>query len=190
VDYPTFKKKHHEQCATDTDNAFTLKGNKLTLAKHKDALPIAWSRPLPDGAKPSSVTISKDKSGRYFVSILVEEEIEPLPEITKTGGIDLGLKSFLVTSDGETIANPKYYVRDEKKLAKAQRRHARKRKGSKNRDKARKNVARLHARIADVRRDFQHQVSTRLVRENPRELPGNTQYQGHAEKSLPGKSNQ
>ena len=166
TEYPTFKKKHHEQSATYTDNAFTLHGSKLTLAKQKEPLDIVWSRPLPDGTKPSSVTVSKDKIGRYFVSILVEEEIAPLAPREKAVGIDLGLKSFLITSDGETITNPKYYARDEKKLAKAQRKQAKKKKGSQNREKARKKVAKLHARIADTRRDFQHQVSTRLVREN------------------------
>ncbi len=166
ADYPTFKKKHGEQSASYTNNAFTLHGSKLTLAKHTEPLALVWSRPLPDGAKPSSITVSKDKIGRYFVSILVEEEIAPLAPTEKTVGIDLGLKSFLITSDGQTIANPKYYARDEKKLAKAQRRHAKKKKGSKSREKARKKVARLHARIADTRRDFQHQVSTKLIREN------------------------
>ncbi len=166
ADYPTFKKKHHDQSATYTDNAFTLHGQSLTLAKQSEPLDIVWSRPLPDGWKPSSVTISKDKIGRYFVSILVEEEITPLAPTEKAVGIDLGLKSFLITSDGETISNPKYYARDEKKLAKAQRKHAKKKKGSKNRNKARLKVAKLHARIADTRRDFQHQVSTKLVREN------------------------
>jgi putative transposase len=166
ADYPTFKKKHHEQSATYTDNAFTLKGDHLMLAKHKDPLPIVWSRPLPAGAKPSSVTVSKDRRGRYFISILLEEDIKPLPPTEKAVGIDLGLKSFLVTSDGETIANPKYYARDEKKLAKAQRKHAKKKKGGKNREKARKKVAQVHARIADTRRNFQHQASTKLIREN------------------------
>ena len=164
--YPTFKKKHHEQSATYTDNAFTFKGDTLTLAKHKEPLPIVWSRPLPKGAKPSSVTITKDKTDRYFVSILVEENRGILPMVEKTVGVDLGLKSYLVTSDGEVLDNPKYYRRDEKKLARAQRKHAKKKKGSKNRDKARKKVARVHVRIADTRRDFQHKVSTKLVREN------------------------
>ena len=94
AEYPTFKKKHGEQSATYTDNAFTLHGDKLTLAKHKEPLDIVWSRSLPDGAKPSSVTVSKDKIGRYFVSILIEEEIAPLAQTEKTIGIDLGLKSF------------------------------------------------------------------------------------------------
>src|SRR5438876_1981781 len=164
--YPVFKKKHGVQSATYTENAFTLCGTQLTLAKQREPLDIVWSRPLPEGCKPSSVTITKDKAGRYFVSILVEEEIAPLAPTQKAIGLDLGLKSFLITSDGKTISNPKYYARDEKKLAKAQRRHAKKKKGSKNREKARKKVAKLHARIADTRRDFQHQVSTKLIREN------------------------
>jgi putative transposase len=143
-----------------------LKGEKLTLAKHREPLPIVWSRPLPKDCKPSRVTVSKDRRGRYFVSILVEEEIQPLAPTEKAVGIDLGLKSFLVTSDGETRSNPKYYARDEKKLARAQRKHARKKKGGKNREKARHKVAKLHARIAETRRDFQHQASTKLIREN------------------------
>src|SRR3989442_11196079 len=151
TDYPTFKKKHHAQSATYTDNAFTLKNGQLTLAKQKEPLHIVWSRPLPEGAQPSSVTVSRDKSGRYFVSLLLEEGRGTLPLTSKAVGIDLGLKSFLITSDGETIPNPKYYARDEKKLAKAQLNHARKKKGGKNRDKERKKVARLHARITDMR---------------------------------------
>jgi putative transposase len=166
AEYPVKKKKHGVQSASYTSNAFTWDGTALTLAKQQEPLAIEWSRPLPDGCEPGSVTVTKDKAGRYFVSILVEEEIAPLPPTTKTVGIDLGLKSFLITSDGETIANPKYYAHDEKKLAKVQRQHAKKKKGSKNREKARQKVAKVHARIADTRRDFQQQTSTRLIREN------------------------
>ena len=100
------------------------------------------------------------------ISIFVEEEIHTLPSTEKQIGIDLGLKSFLITSEGETIDNPKYYARYEKKLTKLERRKAKKKKGSKNRNKARVKVARLHAKIADTRRDFQHQLSTQLIREN------------------------
>ncbi|GHO61720.1 transposase [Ktedonobacter sp. SOSP1-52] len=164
--YPTFKKKHKGQSATYTDNAFTWRGGKLTLAKQKDPLNIVWSRPLPKDTRISSVTISKDPSGRYFISLLVEEWIEPLPLTEKVVGVDLGLKSLLIPSDGKTIANPKHLHSYEKKLAKAQRRHAKKKKGSKNRDKARKKVARLHAKIVNTRRDYQHKVTTRLIREN------------------------
>jgi putative transposase len=166
AEYPTFKKKRHDQSATYVANAFTWDGHALTLAKMDAPLPIVWHRPLPKGAKPSSVTVSKDSAGRYFVSILVRETIKPLPITPRMIGLDLGLISFVVTSDGENIANPKYYRRDEKKLAKAQRRHARKKKGSKNQEKARRRVARLHARIADRRRDYQQQLSTRITFEN------------------------
>jgi putative transposase len=164
--YPTFKKKHHDQSATYTSNAFLLKDGILTLAKQREPLAIVWSRALPENAKVSSVTVSKDKAGRYFVSILVEEEIKPLEPVVQSVGVDVGLKSFVVLSTGESIANPKYYARAEKKLARAQRQHAKKQKGSRNRDKARLKVARLHARIADKRRDYQHKLSTRLIREN------------------------
>lgn len=154
AEYPNFKNKHGVQSATYTDNAFTWDGKTLMLAKQSDPLDIVWSRPFPANAKPSSVTVSKDKRERYFVSLLVEETIELLPTTDKAIGIDVGLKSFLITSDGEMVANPKYYVRDEKKLVTAQCCYAKKQKGSKNCEKARKKVARLHARIADTRRDF------------------------------------
>lgn len=166
ADYPTFHKKHGRQSAAYASNAFTWDGTNLILAKQHEPLNIVWSRPFPDGGMPSSVTVTKDQAGRYFVSILVEETIGTLPMTNKAVGIDLGLKSFLITSNGETIDNPKYYAKAEKKLAKLQHKHARKKKGSKNRDKARKKVAKHHARIADMRRDFQHKVSTKLIREN------------------------
>ncbi len=164
--YPTYKKKHNKQSAEYTVSAFTWNGACLKLAKQDEPLAIVWSRPLPKDTKPSSVTVSKDSTGRYFISILIEKAITPHPPLDDNKSIDLGLKSFVITSDGETIANPKYYVRDEKKLAKAQRRHAKKQKGSKNREKARRQVARVYARIADQRCDFQHKLSTRLIREN------------------------
>ena len=164
--YPTFKKKRNRQSATYTSNAFKWDGISLTLAKMTDPLDIRWSRPLPDGAIPSSVTITKDCADRYFVSILVEEDIKQLEPVEQSVGADLGLKEFVTLSTGEMVGNPTFFHKDEKKLAKAQRRHARKRMGSKNRAKARTKVARIHARIADRRRDFLHQLSTRLIREN------------------------
>jgi putative transposase len=164
--FPTFKKRQGPQSATYTRSAFSYKDGTLTLAKMDEPVAIVWSRPLPDGADPSSVTISRDQAGRYFVSILVEEEITPLPPQDTAIGIDLGLKTMFVSSDGETFANPKYFARDEKKLARAQRRLARKQPGSKNRQKQRRRVAKIHTRIADRRRHHQHQLSTHLIREN------------------------
>ncbi|TME01360.1 MAG: transposase, partial [Chloroflexi bacterium] len=154
--YPTFKKKRHQQSATYASNAFTWDGHHLTLAKMDAPLPIVWHRPLPDGCKPSSVTVTKDEAERYFVSILVEEDIKPLEVTPQMVGLDLGLKSMVITSDGHTYGNPKFFAKEEKKLAKAQRRHAKKKKGSKNRAQARLKVARIQKKMADRRRDYQH----------------------------------
>ncbi len=129
-------------------------------------LHIHWSRPLPDGAQPTTVTVSRDTAGRYFISILVEDEIAPLPATVGQVGIDLGLHDVVVLDSGEKVGNPRFFTQDEKRLAKAQRRLAKKKLGSKNRDKARRKVARIHAHIADRRTDFLHQLSTRLIREN------------------------
>lgn len=164
--YPTFKKKHGHQAATYASSAFKWDGTHLTLAKMDAPLGIRWSRPLPKDAKPSTVTITKDRAGRYFVSFLVEEDIQPLPVSPKTVGIDLGLHDVVTLSTGEKTGNERYFLKDEKKLARAQRRHAKKQKGGKNRGKARHKVARIHARIADRRRDFLHKLTTGLIRDN------------------------
>jgi putative transposase len=168
TNYPTFHKKHSAQSAEYTSSAFRWNADArtLTLAKMDTPLHIHWSRPLPHGALPTTVTVSQDTAGRYFVSILVEEEIAPLPAMTGQVGIDLGLHDVVVLDSGEKVGNPRFFTRDENRLAKAQRRLAKKQRGSKNRDKARRKVARIHAKIADRRRDFLHQLSTRLMREN------------------------
>ncbi len=164
--YPRFKKKRNQQSATYVGTAAHWDGTHLTLAKMTDPLHIVWSRPLPKGSTPSTVTISKDAADRYFVSILVEQDIPHLKPIEQTVGADLGLKDVVILSTGEKVGNPHFFTKEEKKLAKAQRRHAKKKKGSKNRAKAAKKVARIHASIADRRRDFLHKLSTRLIREN------------------------
>ncbi len=156
AEYPTFHKKHGKQSASYVGTAFKWDGSTLALAKMETPLDIHWSRPLPKGCKPTTVT----------VSILVEEDIKHLAVINKQVGLDLGLKSMVITSDGHTYGNPKFAASDEKKLAKAQRRHAKKKKGSKNRNKVRLKVARIHARIRDRRRDYQHKLSTQIIREN------------------------
>jgi putative transposase len=164
--YPAYHAKSQDQAITYTKAAFTLSGTNLTLARMPEPLVIVWSRPLPKGAHPSSVTISKDRADRYFVSFALEESVEALPPLEQQVGLDLGLTSVAVLSTGEVVGNPKFFVTQEKKLARAQRRLARKIRGSKNRAKARQKVARLHARIADKRRDFQHKLSTRIIREH------------------------
>jgi putative transposase len=133
-----------------------------------DPLDIVWSRPLPEGASPSTVTVSQDTAGRWFVSLLVEDPtIQPLPATEAAVGVDVGLDHLLTLSTGEKIANPRHERRDRIRLARAQRRLARKTRGDgANRAKARRKVARVHARIADRRRDHLHKLTTRLVREN------------------------
>ena len=165
--YPKFKSRHSEQSAEYTTSAFKWDGTSLTLAKMDEPLDIHWSRTLPKGCKPTTVTVTKDRAGRYFVSILVEEDIKPLPIVNKQVGLDLGLKSMVILSTGESVGNPQFFRKDEKKLAKAQRRLAKKKKGSKNRNKARIRVARIHAKIADRRKDYQHKLSTRIVHSLP-----------------------
>jgi putative transposase len=166
--YPTFKKRQKSQSATYAANAFKWDSHvtQLTLAKMDTPLNIHFHRDLPKNVKPGSVTITKDSADRYFVSILVEETIKPLPPTPHMVGLDLGLKSMVILSTGESIGNPTFFAQDEKRLAQAQRRHARAKKGSKNRQKARLKVARVHARIHDRRHDYQNKLSTRIVHEN------------------------
>jgi len=136
----------------------------LRLPKIGD-VKVKWSRTLPSVS--STVTVIKDSAGRYFASFVVETgPEEPLPQTTPEVGIDLGLGHFAVLSDGTKIDSPRFLRRAEKRLRKAQRELSRKQKGSKNRDKARTKVARAHAKVADARREFHHQLSTQLIREN------------------------
>ena len=130
-------------------------GGKLRLPRIGD-VSVRWSRDLP--AVPSSVTVIRDAAGRYFASF-VGTSPEPLPEAAAEAGIDLGLTHFAVLSDGRKIASPKFLRRAERKLRKAQQALSRKAKGSSNRDKARVRVARVHATVADSRRDWLHKES-------------------------------
>ncbi|MCR8576528.1 RNA-guided endonuclease InsQ/TnpB family protein [Streptomyces sp. Isolate_219] len=138
-------------------------GGDLVLPKIGDVR-VKWSRALP--SIPSTVTVVKDAAGRYFASFVVETGPETLPEVTPQVGIDLGLGHFAVLSDGRKIDAPRFLRRAEKKLKREQRRLSRKAKGSNNRDKARVKVARAHAQVADARREFHHQLSTQIIREN------------------------
>ncbi|MGW3040968.1 RNA-guided endonuclease InsQ/TnpB family protein [Kitasatospora sp. NPDC001159] len=166
--YPRFKsKKKSRDSAEYTTSAFRFRGGQLTLAKMAEPLDIAWSRPLPEDMSPSTVTVSRDGAGRWFVSMLCEDPgVKPLPALDTAVGIDAGIASLVTLSTGEKITNPKSERKDRKRLAKAQRELSRKAKGSKNREKARVKVARVHVKIADRRRDFLHKLTTRLVREN------------------------
>jgi putative transposase len=164
---PRYKsRKDTRQAVRFTANArwSITPGRKLRLPKIGD-LKVKWSRTLP--STPSTVTVIKDSAGRYFASFVVETDPEEvLPEVAPELGIDLGLGHFAVMSDGRKVDSPRFLRRAEKRLKKAQRALSRKAKGSSNRNKARVKVARAHARVADARREFHHQLSTKLIREN------------------------
>ncbi len=179
--YPRFKKKNNKQSMTYAASAFKWQDGQLTLAKMSQPLKIKWSRYFT--GQPASITISKDPSGRYFVSFLVEEQLSQWEKTDEKIGIDLGIKDIVKTSKGFGSGNPKYLRKYEARLKTLQRRLARKQKGSNNRYKAKLKVAKLHAKIADCRRDclgarslgrgtrpgshrFLHKLSTKLVREN------------------------
>ncbi|ANB71464.1 transposase [Paraburkholderia phytofirmans OLGA172] len=164
--YPNFRRKDGAQSAEYTTSAFKWDGASLKLAKMDAPLAIRWSRTIPKGAKVTTATVSKDASGRYHVSMLCDDAVSAKPEVSGKVGIDLGLTHFAILSTGEKIAAPNTFRKNEARLAKLQRRLAKKQKGSANRMKAKLKVARMHARTADSRRDFLHKLSSRLINEN------------------------
>ncbi|MFL6000117.1 MAG: RNA-guided endonuclease InsQ/TnpB family protein [Streptomyces sp.] len=167
---PRFKsRKDQRQSIRFTANArwHIDKAGRLNLPK-VGAVKVKWSRSLP--ATPSSVTVIKDSAGRYFASFVITTapaaDAARMPDSDQQTGIDLGLTHFAILSDGRKIDSPRFLRRAEKKLKRAHRELSRKQKGSKNRNKARLKVARAHAQVADARREFHHQLSTKLIREN------------------------
>jgi putative transposase len=165
--YPRFKSKHKSRAsATFTRMAFSYRNGQLKLAKMAAPLDIVWSRPLPEGAEPSTVTVSRDTASRWHISILVEDAVEDGPATVESVGIDAGITSLVTLSTGEKVTNPRHEKRDRKRLALMQRRLSRKQNGSANRAKARRKVARVYARIVDRRQDYLHKLSTRIIREN------------------------
>ncbi|MEI5525650.1 RNA-guided endonuclease TnpB family protein [Streptomyces brasiliscabiei] len=165
--YPRYKSRKKSRASAEyTRSAFKWRDGRLTLAKMTEPLDIRWSRPLPEGAEPTTATVSRDSAGRWFVSLLCEDTIAPAPATTAAVGLDAGITSLVTLSTGEKITNPRHERHDRARLARAQRGRSRKVKGSANGERARRRVAKVHARIADRRRDFLHKLSTRLVREN------------------------
>jgi putative transposase len=164
---PRFRsRKDNRQAIRFTRNSrFTVLDNgRLRLPKIGD-VEVRWSRTLPSEA--SSVTIIKDAAGRYFASFVVTTAAdETLPPVDSEVGIDLGLTHFAVLSDGTKVAAPKFLRRAARKLKRLQQALSRKQRGSQNRKKAVAKVARAHARVADTRRDWQHKLSTAIIRDN------------------------
>ncbi|MFF4546948.1 RNA-guided endonuclease InsQ/TnpB family protein [Streptomyces sp. NPDC001406] len=165
--YPRFKSRKKSRASAEyTRSAFKRRDGRLALAKMVEPLDIRWSRPLPQGTEPTTATVSRDSAGRWFVSLLCEDTIAPAPATSAAVGLDAAITSLVTLSTGEKVANPKHERRDRARLARAQRDLSRKAERSANREKARRRVAKIHARITDRRRDVLHKLSTRLVREN------------------------
>ncbi|WP_150254562.1 RNA-guided endonuclease InsQ/TnpB family protein [Nocardiopsis deserti] len=166
--YPRFESRKKSRTSAEySRSGFRYRDGHNTLAKMTEPLNILWSRPLPEGAEPSTVTVSRDAAGRWFVSVLCEDVVADHPATDSAVGVDAGITSLVTLSTGEKITNPRHEPRDRARLANVQRALSRKAKGSANRGKARRKVARVHARVTDRRRDFLHKLTARLVRENP-----------------------
>ncbi|MFF8879335.1 RNA-guided endonuclease InsQ/TnpB family protein, partial [Streptomyces flaveolus] len=162
---PRFKSKRDtRQSIRLNTNAFSLTDDGRVYVAKVGSLRVKWSRRLP--AAPTSLTVVKDSSGRYFLSFVVDAEPDILAPVDAETGLDLGLSTFAVLSDGRKIDSPRFLRRAEKKLKRLQRELSRKQKGSSNRAKARITVARQHAKVADRRRDWHHKASTQIIRDN------------------------
>ncbi len=162
VGSPRFKKKTNQQSARFRIGGFSIKGRRVYLAKIGEVSPI-WSRELP--SSPSSVTVIKDCANRYFLSFVVEVEPVQIDAKNQSIGIDLGIKTFAVMSNGEKAESPDYSKQD-RKIRKLQKKLARQQKDSKRRNKTRIRIAKQHNKIADTRKDFLHKLSTKVVSKN------------------------
>ena len=158
--YPKFKSRFHNESFRLTPMYFKLIHNKLFISKLHTGLKIKLYKQLP--SEPSQVTVTKTTTGKYYATFLCKIE----PKVTNGSGvvgIDLGVKDFIVTSDNESITNPKYFNKYQNKLKLYQRRLSRKVKGSNNRNKARIKVAKIHEAISNLRLDFIHKTTRSLV---------------------------
>lgn len=165
VGFPRFKKKSNRNSITLTKAGFSHKNGEIFIAKSKKKLNIHWSRQLPS-EDISSITISLTPSGKWFISILVEDNVDyTLPLCNKVLGIDLGIETFATTSNGDKIKSPDL-KKEYQKLKKLQKKHSKKKNGSENKNKARLKVARQHEKITNIREDFHHKLSTRIINEN------------------------
>jgi putative transposase len=164
--YPRFKSRNGRQSAEYTRSGFRWRDGRLYLAKIDAPLAFTWSWPSIDPATidPTTVTVSRDPCGRWYVSLAVEvPDLDPLPAAGRAVGVDLGITDFAITSDGQRIANPRHLERRARNLARYQRRLARCQQGSANRAKAKAKVARAHRKVRAARADFLHKASTSLV---------------------------
>ncbi len=162
--FPRFKSKRSGGSARFVRTAFRVKKDLFYIAKIKTPIKVAWSRELP--SIPSSCSVSQNPSGQWFVSFTCEVMVVPYSKTDKRIGIDLGVESFATFSDGAKVSQPNSIRKLRHNLARANRNHSRKKLGSRNSEKARIKVARVHQKISNIRNDFLHKLSSQLVREN------------------------
>ena len=162
--YPKFKSKKNRHKSYKTNKSIKMVENKVQLPK-LGLVKCKATREVK--GRILSATVSQNPSGKYFVSLCCTDiEIEPLPQTGSSVGIDMGLKSFAVTSDEVEYPNPKYFVKSQKKLARLQRRLARKSRASNRREKSRIKVARCQEHIVNQRKDMLQKLSTELIQHN------------------------
>jgi putative transposase len=166
VGFPKFKKKQGCKQSYKTN----LTNGNIQVIENKCKLPklgwVKFHKSQDITGKLVNVTITRTKSGKYIASILCETEIEKYPQVTQNIGLDLGIKSYLVNSNNEIVDNPKYYRTQTRKLRSYHKKLSRSVKGSSNRVKAKIKLARSYERITNLRDDFLHKLSTRLIKEN------------------------
>ena len=167
VGFPKFKSKkknRHSYTTNNQNGTIYIEDKYIKLPKLKSMIKIIQHRQFDGEVK--SCTVSKTPTNKYYISILVDEDIKQLSKSNNKVGIDLGITDFAITSDGEVFENPKWLRKSERRLAKLQRDLARKKKGSNNRKKARLKVAKFHEKMTNQRKDFLHKTSTKIIREN------------------------
>ena len=167
IGFPKFKSKKKNRYSYTTNNqngTIYIEDKDIKLPKLKSMVKIIQHRQFDGEIK--SCTVSKTPTNKYYISILVDEDIKQLLKSNNKVGIDLGIKDFAITSDGEVFENPKWLRKSEKRLTKLQRDLSRKKKSSNNRNKARLKVAKLHEKIANQRKDFLHKLSSKIINEN------------------------
>lgn len=164
--FPGFKKRHGPKQAYRTN----LTNNNIQLAENRLKLPklgwVKFHKSQEVTGRILNVTVTVTKAGRYVASILCETEVNPYPAVDTAVGLDLGLKSYLTTSDAVTVENPKYYRARQRKLRRAHKKLSHCEKGSNNRAKAKIKLARVYEQVSNQREDFLHKLSTNLIREN------------------------
>ena len=161
--FPKFKKKKRTN-AVSIPQHFSIVGNRVKIPKLKTKLKFKKHRDIEGVIK--SISIVMTPSGKFYLNILTQREIIPLPKTTRAIAIDMGLSDFITTSDNQAIKNPKHFKKLERRLKLCQRKLSRKQKHSNNFKKYAKKVARLHEKISNAKNDFLHKLSRQLIDEN------------------------